>query len=58
MPHEAFDAFHQCEANQLVLLSLQKPKKMTEKVQNIGENHHTVLFHHGLVKIIVRHQLA
>lgn len=32
--------------------------KMEEKVQKQGENHYTSLFHHGLVKVLVFHQLA
>lgn len=31
---------------------------MTEKVQRLGENHHNSLFHHGLVKVLVCHQLS
>ena len=32
--------------------------KLTEKVQRMGENHHTSIFHHGFVKVLVCHQLA
>lgn len=32
--------------------------KMVEKVRRMGENHHASLFHHGLVKVLVYHQLA
>ena len=32
--------------------------KMVEKVRRMGENHHASLFHHGLVKVLVFHQLS
>jgi len=32
--------------------------EMREMVQKLRENHHTSLFHHGLVKVVVFHELA
>jgi len=32
--------------------------KMREKVKKLRENHHTSLFHHGLVKVLAFHELA